>query len=294
MILTDSPEFANTFLNANFTYFKADNKSPYRIFFDKDFYYSDNNLFNNEHFSDVIINKFSYTSQFDILNQINFTGNIICFSDSGNDFHGFKSRKWETLSGNFHIAFKIKPETNFKFIYQSLIIFSANIVISSIKELTSLQPKIKWVNDIMLNDAKVAGFITKTKSQLNKISEAIIGIGVNIEKSPDLIPDKFIKKATHLNKYNNNISSSEFFYTFLKFFDFYYKLILNKKYSILFNKYVDDSLIIDKNIKIYDENNLDNLLVEGIVKSIEKDLSIKFKNTAVKFNKGRISMQDFF
>lgn len=296
LILTDNPKFTCNFLKREISFKKNNNNSPYQVFFDKEFYYSEEyQIPENTYFNTIIINEFSHTSQFDILSKESLPNeNIICFSDSGKDFHGFKNRKWETISGNFHLSVKISPQIFFPMIYHSFIILSAVIVCDTLEKLTSLNPKIKWVNDIMIDDAKIAGFITKTNSQNNQLSDAIIGFGVNIASSPELTPDKFVKKAVHINKFGYDISSSDYFKTFLNSFNTYYHEILHQNYDVIYDLYVQKSNILNKFICIYDENNLDYLFGSGYVKCIEKDLSIKLKNLATKITKGRIAMQENF
>jgi biotin-[acetyl-CoA-carboxylase] ligase BirA-like protein len=294
-ILTDSPEFANNFLKSDFIFQKCSENTVFSLFFNKLCFISEISDIIFENFDVLIINKFSEFSQFDILNQIDTpSNNILCFSDSGNEFHGFKNRKWETLSGNFHLSFKIIPKTNFDYIYQAFTIIAANSVVKTIKKITDLKPGIKWVNDIMINNAKVGGIITKTKSQQLSISEAIFGIGVNINNSPNLLPDKFIKKATHLNNFGYNISPFDFLNEFIKSLNFFLKYLEKNDYDYLFDYYDENSIIKNKYIKIFEDNDEAPLLYEGIVYKINKDLTLKIIGIDEKVSKGRIGAEFFY
>ncbi len=92
-------------------------------------------------------------------------------------------------------------------LYMSLLIKADNIandivcvttatalcVADAIKNLCSIEPKIKWVNDIYIDNKKVCGILTEavTNPDTMKIEYLVIGIGVNIgiTKFPDDIKD---------------------------------------------------------------------------------------------------------
>ena len=66
----------------------------------------------------------------------------------------------------------------------------------AIEEHTDLRPAIKWPNDVILEEKKVCGILTKLVSdgENNRISHAIIGIGINVgqEEFPPELRDKAI------------------------------------------------------------------------------------------------------
>lgn len=59
---------------------------------------------------------------------------------------------------------------------------AAVCVTDALVELCDVDPKIKWVNDIYLNDKKICGILCEgvNSSDKNKLSGIIIGIGINI------------------------------------------------------------------------------------------------------------------
>ena len=62
-------------------------------------------------------------------------------------------------------------------------VLAAVAVCRTIHELTGLQPKIKWVNDLFLRGKKVCGILAE------KINEGVIvGIGINVESPPGGFP----------------------------------------------------------------------------------------------------------
>ena len=64
---------------------------------------------------------------------------------------------------------------------------AAVAVLRSIKELTDKEPKIKWVNDILIDGKKVCGILTETVTDKNGVTSVIVGIGINV--STNLFPE---------------------------------------------------------------------------------------------------------
>lgn len=94
-----------------------------------------------------------------------------------------------------YMSFVYKPETDFQ---DSVTVTSAAAVavVRAIRELTDLNPKIKWVNDIYIDDKKVAGILTEAVT--GEKTTIIIGIGVNI--TTDDFPDEIQDVATSLKQ----------------------------------------------------------------------------------------------
>lgn len=97
-------------------------------------------------------------------------------------------------------------------IYMSVIVFpdiqiynavsittaAAVAVVRAIKHFAPLDLKIKWVNDIFLNNRKVCGILTETSSSgLDDTNGIIIGVGINLTTTS--FPQDIAHSATSLN-----------------------------------------------------------------------------------------------
>ncbi len=65
--------------------------------------------------------------------------------------------------------------------FQRITAAAAVAVCRAIKELTGINPLIKWVNDIIINNKKVCGILTEgvVNAENKKIEYAVVGIGIN-------------------------------------------------------------------------------------------------------------------
>ena len=70
-------------------------------------------------------------------------------------------------------------------------------VCCAITDCCSLPSKIKWPNDVLINGKKVCGVLTKliTDPATNKMTHAIIGIGVNVNQCEGDFPQEILHKA---------------------------------------------------------------------------------------------------
>ena len=164
-------------------------------------------------------------------------------------------------------------------------ILTSVAVLSAIKSVYNLDVKLKWVNDIILNDLKVGGILCESQINLNTniIDNMIVGIGINIKNFE--FPPSLKNIATSIeNNTNIKISRNELISEIINFFDLYF--IDNKNYLNLYkeNSYVlgkditviqNDRQFFAKAIDIEDNGALIVQEQEKIIKLISSDISIR-------------------
>ena len=67
------------------------------------------------------------------------------------------------------------------------------------ESLTNLEPKIKWPNDCLIGDKKVAGILIDISAELGKVRHAILGVGINVNTGTRDFSGKIGKLATSLS-----------------------------------------------------------------------------------------------
>lgn len=108
-------------------------------------------------------------------------GDII-ISDSQTNGRGRNGRSFHSpKQKGIYLSFLLKPQLT---IYDSLKITAccAVALIKAIQKNYDLSPTIKWVNDIMLDDLKIAGILCEATLEMNtaQIENMIIGVGLNV------------------------------------------------------------------------------------------------------------------
>ena len=159
-----------------------------------------------------------------------------------------------------YMSFAIKPDTIA--IEATFITTATSVAIcKAIEKVTGLNPQIKWVNDIYIENKKVCGILTEavTNVESGKLSGIIIGIGINVTTSSDDFPDDIKNIAASLSN-NININRNELITS-----------ILNEFY-ILYNNYSDSYM---------DEYRRRSLILNKEIYYIQND--IKYYATAIDF-----------
>ena len=121
--------------------------------------------------------------------------NGVVFSESQSKGRGQRGNKWISKKGNLFMTFffKISNKLTLKRITQINLSLIKKIILKTTKEKVS----IKLPNDILIDRKKVCGILQEIVFKNNK-KFLIIGIGINIINSPNLIN----YETSYLNNYS--------------------------------------------------------------------------------------------
>ena len=81
---------------------------------------------------------------------------------------------------------------------QVMTLMTAVAITKAVMQETSLKPKIKWPNDILVNNKKVAGILLESKVSSDQIEHAVIGFGINVNHTLADLPSKPMFEASSL------------------------------------------------------------------------------------------------
>ena len=99
---------------------------------------------------------------------------------------GRRGRPWASPKGNFHATLLMWPTEAPEVV--ALRSFAAALALrDTCVALTGLPQsfQLKWPNDVLLNDGKLAGILLESVGQGGRLSHLAIGIGVNLIAAPD-------------------------------------------------------------------------------------------------------------
>ena len=69
-----------------------------------------------------------------------------------------------------------------------LTLLAAVALVEAIRDTVGLDARIKWPNDVLLGEKKVAGILTELHAELNQVRAAILGIGLNVNTPRSALP----------------------------------------------------------------------------------------------------------
>ncbi|TDQ41503.1 biotin--[acetyl-CoA-carboxylase] ligase [Aureibacillus halotolerans] len=105
-------------------------------------------------------------------------------------WHGGKNK-------NIAMSVLVKPNLPLH-IAPQLTLLMAVAVADALEAVTDVSCQIKWPNDVHMSTKKVAGILTETISEPDRVIAAIIGIGINVNEPEDAFPEDIRNKATSL------------------------------------------------------------------------------------------------
>jgi biotin-[acetyl-CoA-carboxylase] ligase BirA-like protein len=181
---------------------------------------------------------------------------ILCIAGSGRHFHGQRGRPWEAEEGNIHLSIYLSPGKRINQYHAGLPVLSAVSIVQTIDATEGLkgEAQIKWVNDVQIQGAKVAGFLVHTHTIQNRITGIILGIGMNVEKTPRITPDAFVLKVGSLREFLSSPTSftqKSLLKHLLEFLNKNYGLLLDGQYKKLLDFYRKRSLVIGREVQIF-------------------------------------------
>jgi biotin-[acetyl-CoA-carboxylase] ligase BirA-like protein len=244
------------------------------------------------------------SSQFDVLVELIQTlpempGGVICLAGSGHDFHGQRNRHWVAMKGNIHLTVYMAPRKKVERFDIGFPVLAAVSIVETIDSIEGLKGKasIKWVNDVLCNEAKVAGFLVHTASMEETVSSVILGMGLNVEKTPELPPDPHVPKVSSLREVAGEhvlLNQKEILSILFGRLRTNYELLCEGQWKQLLQLYRKRSLVVGRNVRIMadPEDGSQVELGAGKVFSIGENLELWLDGADNPVKKGRLILID--
>lgn len=86
-----------------------------------------------------------------------------------------------------------------------LTLLTATVMVEVIEQIAQVTPAIKWPNDLLLNNKKLAGILTEMHAEHDQIHHVVIGIGLNLNQPADAIDDAIKQIATSVQIETGNV-----------------------------------------------------------------------------------------
>lgn len=215
----------------------------------------------------------------------NIPFNHIVISNEQTNGRGRQSRKFfSTKDKGIYMSFFIKPNCSIEESLK-LTILTSVAVFSAIKKNYSVDIKLKWVNDLILNNLKIGGILCEGEIELNnkELNSMIIGIGINV-KSMEFPPELCDIATSIENHTDTKIQRINLIADIVNYFDLYFGG--QEDYMKI---YRDNSLLKNTPITVYQNNQS----YDAIAVDVDDfgSLIIEKDNKISKLNSGEISVR---
>lgn len=250
----------------------------------------------------LLLAKHAEGSQFDALRDLasgksELPGGILCCADSGRDFHGFKGRPWVAVPGNLHLSAFLRPEQMIEAGGVAFIVLAVVSVLETLDSLPGLTPKpmVKWVNDILVEGAKVGGVLAHVQTQADRVSSAVLGVGLNIEQKPPVAPTRFVPRVGALCEFledSQGCRTPKVFDALAIHLKQNYRKLLTMGVSGLLDAYRERSMVIGEYVTIFEDvaETGEREITQGRVRSIGNGLELFLDGVDSPVFKGRLAL----
>lgn len=197
---------------------------------------------------------------------------------------GRLNRHWQSPIGNLHCS--IFLQNNFSLSKNNQLSFVVACAINlTIQKLANKDLSIqnKWPNDLLINQKKVAGILIESQKISDKLTNIIIGFGVNLKYHPQ----NSLFTADNLQNFNIDLEPLDFLQNFLPNFREIYKIWMNFGFKNIRELWLANAYKIGEEIKI----NCSKVNEIGLFKDLDEDgsLVLQINNFCKKINYGDVS-----
>ena len=218
----------------------------------------------------IKLNAIDSTNEYIKLNKSFFSQNsLVVYSFNQTNGKGQRGKIWTSQPyKNICISFynKIEKTSNETLLKTNL--FASLSVLEILKLYDIPKLKIKWPNDIMSGNKKIAGILIENSFFRKKIVDSIIGIGLNVNQIDfDLITNATSMKILKNESFDLNKLSNEF----IKKFSLLEFQIKKLSKAGLLKKFTSNLYGLRKKQKFQ----IDNKIVEGFIFGISDDYRLK-------------------
>ncbi len=236
-------------------------------------------------------------SQFDVLASLLEAGEagdrLLAVAETGSEFHGWEGRRWVAVPGNLHLVAGSRVDVSAREGGASMLIAPAVALLDAIDAVPGLEGKagIRWINDAMLDGAKVGGVIVRTRSQGSRLTDAILGIGLDVERTPQVEPDIFVPRVAALRDYAGpsvSCSLADLFGAVICALRVRLDELQAGGFGEILAVYRRRSTVLGRQVAIYEDVPGGKEVARGAVTEIAEDLGLRIEGIAAPIRRGRV------
>lgn len=154
----------------------------------------------------------------------------VVIADKQTKGRGRHNRMWFSPKGGVYLSIILKPDMPIQDV-SKLTLLSCVAISNTIEKQANIKTSIKWPNDVLIKDKKIAGILTEGNIQNNKLNFTVVGIGINLNNKIKL-KERILYPATSIREeINKEIEKEKFIENLLFDFDKMYTYFKKNNFS---------------------------------------------------------------
>jgi len=163
---------------------------------------------------------------------------------------GRLGREWFSPAGGIWLSIILYPQLSPSYISR-ITLMTAVATVKALENYTLIKPKIKWPNDILINEKKVCGILTEISAELDIINWLVVGIGINVNIDHREFPEDIQENTISLKEVSGEeVLRVKLAQTFLQEFEKYYDKLKRKEFPSILKEWKLYSHTLGKKIRV--------------------------------------------
>ncbi|HEY40621.1 MAG TPA: biotin--[acetyl-CoA-carboxylase] ligase [Dehalococcoidia bacterium] len=212
----------------------------------------------------------SLTTTMDVARQEALEGaaeGTVVIADEQTAARGRLQRAWITPRGNIALSVVLYPQRER---LHTLIMVASLAVSHCIETITGLRPEIKWPNDVLIRGKKVCGILIESDVRADRVNQAIIGIGINVNLDVDTLPEIQSIATSLSHELGREVSRLSLVRQLLEELESYY--LESSSGDTVYEQWQKRLITLGKKVRAASATG--KTVLEGIAESVDRDGSL--------------------
>ena len=173
----------------------------------------------------------------------------VIISEKQTNAKGRSGKPWDSPLGGVWLSIILNPRIDYSKL--PMITLATGVAVAKTLERLGIEDvEIKWPNDVLVSDKKIAGILCETVMRGNNFKGLVLGVGVNLNSNIENL-SLIDKSATALNlEIGRDVNISDFLDELLEEFFKNYETFLEKGFAYIREYYLEKANFIGNEITI--------------------------------------------
>jgi BirA family biotin operon repressor/biotin-[acetyl-CoA-carboxylase] ligase len=177
-------------------------------------------------------------------------GTLVC-AETQTKGRGRMGRVWTSPKGKgIYLSLILRPKLSPTDVSQ-LTLLSAVVVAEVVRSFSGINARIKWPNDILVDNKKLVGILTEMNAEIDRVKFVIVGMGINVNTPLNLMPPQSTSLKAETDK---SFSRVDLIKEILKNMEAWYERYQQQGFEPVHKRWKELSSTLGKNIRVNDSN----------------------------------------